>query len=95
VRNVVLLDRAGIRARKSSLTLAHELGHVLLDVPGHPDDYGVDTPSQLMDSDASDASPFGPRRLTIDECVRVVRQSGPRGRMPLLDEWKLFPIRYK
>ena len=26
VRNVVLLDRAGIRARKSSLTLAHELG---------------------------------------------------------------------
>ena len=28
VRNVVLLDRAGIRARKSSLTLAHELGHV-------------------------------------------------------------------
>jgi hypothetical protein len=35
VRNVVLLDRAGIRARKSSLTLPHELGHVLMDLPGH------------------------------------------------------------
>ena len=45
VRNIVLLDRAGIRARKSSLTLAHELGHVFLDLPGHPDDYGVDTPT--------------------------------------------------
>ncbi len=94
VRNVVLLDRAGIRARKSSLTLAHELGHVLLDMPGHPDDYGVDTPTQLMDSDASDASAFGPRRISVDECVRVVRQSGPKGRLPLLEPWKLLPLRY-
>ncbi len=84
VRNVVLLDRAGIRARKSSLTLAHELGHVLMDLPGHPDDYGVDTPTLLMDSDAADASPFGPRRITLDECARVVRQAGPRARVPLL-----------
>jgi hypothetical protein len=94
VRNVVLLDRAGIRARKSSLTFAHELGHVLLDMPGHPDDYGVDTPTQLMDSDASDASPFGPRRISVDECVRVVRQSGPKGRLPLLEPWRLLPLRY-
>jgi hypothetical protein len=94
VRNVVLLDRAGIRARKSSLTFAHELGHVLLDMPGHPDDYGVDTPSQLMDSDASDSSPFGPRRISVEECVRVVRQSGPKGRLPLLEPWRLSPIRY-
>ena len=78
VRNIVLLDRAGIRARKSSLTLAHELGHVFLDLPGHPDDYGVDTPTLLMDSDAADASPFGPRRLTLEECARAVRQAGPR-----------------
>jgi hypothetical protein len=94
VRNVVLLDRAGIRARKSSLTLAHELGHVLLDMPGHPDDYGVDTPTLLMDSDASDASPFGPRRLTVDECARVVREAGPRARMPLLVDWPLSPLNY-
>jgi hypothetical protein len=89
VRNVVLLDRAGIRARQSSLTLAHELGHVLMDLPGHPDDYGVDTPTLLMDSDAADASPFGPRRITLDECARVMRQSGPRARVPLLVDWPI------
>ena len=92
LRNVVLLDRAGIRARRSSLTLAHELGHVLMDMPGHPDDYGVDTPTLLMDSDASDASPFGPRRITVDECARVVRQAGPNARVPLLVDLPLAPI---
>lgn len=92
VRNVVLLDRAGIRSRKSSLTLAHELGHVLMDLPGHPDDYGEDTPTLLMDSDAADASPFGPRRITLEECARALRQSGPRGRVPLLVDWPIGPI---
>ena len=95
VRNVVLLDRAGVRARRSSLTLAHELGHVFLNVPGHPDDYGIDTPTLLMDSDASDASPFGPRRLTLDECARVVRESGPHARLPLLTDWPLTPMKYE
>ena len=94
LRNVVLLDRAGVRARRSSLTLAHELGHVLLDQPGHPDDYGLDTPTLLMDSDASDASPFGPRRLTLDECARVLRQAGPKARVPLLTDWPIGPLRY-
>ncbi|HWL87802.1 MAG TPA: hypothetical protein VNO21_18490, partial [Polyangiaceae bacterium] len=93
VRNVVLLDRAGVRARRSSLTLAHELGHVLMNIPGHPDDYGIDTPTLLMDSDASDASPFGPRRLTLDECARVVRESGPRAKVPLLVDWPLTPMK--
>lgn len=92
VRNVVLLDRAGVRARKSSLTLAHELGHVLMDLPGHPDDYGLDTPVLLMDSDAADASPFGPRRVPIDECARMVRQSGPGARVPLVAPWPVGPI---
>ena len=92
VRNVVLLDRAWIRARISSLTLAHELGHVLMDLPGHPDDYGVDTPTLLMDSDAADASPFGPRRLTVEECARAVRQSGPKARVPMLVDWPLAPL---
>ena len=73
VRNAVILDRAGIRARRSSLTLAHELGHVFMDVPGHPDDYGADTPTLLMDSDGSDSSPFGPRRITVDECASPFR----------------------
>jgi hypothetical protein len=92
VRNIVLLDRAGIRARKSSLTLAHELGHVFLDLPGHPDDYGIDTPTSLMDSDAADASPFGPRRITLEECARAVRQAGPTARTPLLVDWPIGPI---
>jgi hypothetical protein len=95
VRNVVLLDRAGIRARKSSLTLAHELGHVLMDMPGHPDDYQVDTPTLLMDSDAADASPFGPRRIAVEECARVVRQAGPKARVPLLSPWPIGPIPYR
>ena len=94
LRNVVVFDRAGVRARRTSLTLAHELGHVLLDIPGHPDDYGVDTPTRLMDADASDASPFGPRRLTLAECGRVVRESGPAARMPLLRDWPLTPLVY-
>ena len=77
VRNVVLEDRGGFRADRASFTLAHELGHVLLDQPGHPDDYGMDTPTQLMDADAANGTAFGPRRLTIEECERAVRQSGP------------------
>lgn len=94
MRNVVIIDRAGVRARRTSLTLAHELGHVILDEPGHPDDYGIDTPTLLMDSDASDSSPFGPRRLTVDECGRAIRQSGPSARLPLLTEWKLTAMKY-
>lgn len=95
MRNVVIIDRAGVRARRTSLTLAHELGHVLLDDPGHPDDFGIDTPTQLMDSDASDSSPFGPRRLTVDECARAVKQSGPQARMPLLTEQKTTALRLR
>ena len=92
VRNVVILDRAGVRSRKSSLTLAHELGHVLMDLPGHPDDYGVDTPTLLMDSDAADASPFGPRRIPVQQCARMFRQSGPGARLPLLTSWPVGPL---
>ena len=92
MRNVVILDRSGIRARRTSLTLAHELGHVLLGMPGHPDDFGEDTPTLLLDSDAADASPFGPKRIPIDQCVRALRESGPVSRVPLLQPWPLSPI---
>ncbi|HMI83697.1 MAG TPA: hypothetical protein VK550_06350 [Polyangiaceae bacterium] len=89
VRNVVIEDRAGVRADRASFALAHELGHILLDMPGHPDDYGVDLPTLLMDSDAADPSAFGPRRITIGECARAFRQSGPRAAVPLLTVWPL------
>lgn len=94
--NMVIEDRAGIRADNISFALAHELGHVLLDVPGHSDDFGQDTPSRLMDSDAADPSAFGPRRLVLDECVRAVRQSGTKAPTPLLVPWPLgrLPFRH-
>lgn len=85
--NMILEDRAGVRADSISFAMAHELGHVLLDVPGHSDDYGVDTPTRLMDSDAADPSAFGPRRLTVAECERALRQSGPHSPTPLLSPW--------
>lgn len=89
IRNVVIADRAGVRADRASFALAHELGHVLLDMPGHPDDFGVDTPTLLMDSDAADLSAFGPRRLTLDDCARALRQSGPKAPTVLLEPWPL------
>ncbi|HEX3854282.1 MAG TPA: hypothetical protein VHW01_25135 [Polyangiaceae bacterium] len=84
IQNTVIIDRAALRAGPRSYALAHELGHILLDMPGHPDDYGVDQSSSLMDSDASDASVFGPRRLSLAECERAMRESGPKARVPLL-----------
>ena len=75
-----------------SATLAHEIGHVLMNAPGHPDDYGIDTPTRLMDSDGADASPFGPRRLTVEECVRAIEEAGPKARVPLLAPWPLTPL---
>lgn len=90
LQSAIILDRAGIRSGARSFTLAHELGHVLLDMPGHPDDFGVDTPSSLMDADASDPSIFGPRRLSRADCERALRQSGPSAPVPLLRPWPLF-----
>lgn len=84
LRNVLIVDRAGIRAGSRSYVLAHELGHVLLDMPGHPDDFGVDDPGRLMDSDASESSIFGPRRLSADDCRRVWSQSGEKAPLPLV-----------
>jgi hypothetical protein len=89
VRNAIIVDRAGVRAGARSFALAHELGHVLLQVAGHPDDYGSDRPSSLMDADAADSSIFGPRRLSVAECERAVLQNGPGSPLPLLEPWPL------
>jgi len=89
IQNTVIIDRAALRAGPRSYALAHEIGHVLLDLPGHPDDYGVDQASSLMDSDASDASVFGPRRLTLADCERAVLESGPSARIPIARPWPL------
>jgi hypothetical protein len=91
--NMVVEDRAGIRADRVSFALAHELGHVLMDVPGHSDDFGADTPTRLMDSDAADPTALGPRRLTLDECKQAWLQSGPKAPAPLLVSWPLAAIK--
>ena len=92
IRNTLIEDRAALRADRASFALAHELGHVLLDDPGHPDDFGADTPTRLMDADAANPSAYGPRRLLISECVRALRQSGPSAPVPLLQPWPLAPL---
>lgn len=85
---MVLVDQRGVSMGAASMVAPHELGHVLLDQPGHPDAFGVDTPTRLMDSDASDASAYGPRRLTLDECELARDRSLARG---ILERWPLRP----
>lgn len=91
IQNVVIVDRLAVLSGARAYALPHELGHVLLDMPGHPDDYGVDLPWALMDADASDSSIYGPRRLTVEDCERAVRQSGPGAAAELLTPWPLEP----
>ncbi len=82
--SAVIIDRSAVRAGARSFALAHELGHVLLAMPGHPDDFGVDQSWSLMDADVADATVFGPRRLSLADCARAVTQSGPRALVPIL-----------
>ncbi|HVU02155.1 MAG TPA: hypothetical protein VHE30_10395 [Polyangiaceae bacterium] len=91
IQNVVIIDRGAVRAGARSHALAHELGHILMDLPGHPDDFGVDQPFSLMDADAADATVFGPRRLSREDCARALLQSGPGAEIPLLRPWPLHP----
>lgn len=95
IQNAIIVDRAGIRSGARSYAVAHEIGHVLLDMPGHPDDYGVDRPWVLMDADAADPTIFGPRRLSKADCERAVIQSGPGSAVPLLEPWPLYKSRAK
>ena len=83
--NTVIIDRSAIEAGARSFALAHELGHVLLAMPGHPDDFGVDQSWSLMDADVADGSIFGPRRLSLADCERMVTQTGPASPTPLLE----------
>lgn len=84
LRNIIMVDRAGLRSGSQSFVLAHELGHVLLHLAGHPDDFGVDKPSLLMDADAADPTIFGPRRLTLGDCKRVWQHAGELPLQPLV-----------
>lgn len=74
--NTVILDRNGIRQQREAWTQSHEVGHVLLDQPFHPDNVGPDEPWRLMDADSSLGLVTGPKRLTADECLRARQRSG-------------------
>jgi hypothetical protein len=82
--NALVLDRNGIRAEREAWTIAHELGHVLLDQPYHPDNVGPDRPWLLMDADTTLGLVTGPKRLTWDECHRARSRSGPTATPALL-----------
>jgi len=76
ITNVVILDRNGIRQEREAWTQSHELGHVLLDQPFHPDNVGPDRPWLLMDADNSLGLVTGPKRISAEECVRARDRSG-------------------
>lgn len=82
--NSVIIDRSAITAGARSFALAHELGHVFLAMPGHPDDFGIDQSWSLMDADVADGTIFGPRRLSRSDCERAVTQTGPTSLTPVL-----------
>ncbi len=71
----VIIDRRGASLAYVAWTAAHEVGHLLLDNPFHPDNFGADTPTRLMDSNRLDGSILGPQRLLPAECSRARRRS--------------------
>jgi hypothetical protein len=81
--NAYILDRSGVQQQRHAWTQSHELGHVLLNMPFHPDNVGPDRPWLLMDSDSSLGTVAGPKRLTREECQRLHAQSGV-GAIPAL-----------
>jgi len=74
--NTLILDRNGIRQQREAWTQSHEIGHILLDMPFHPDNVGPDRPWLLMDADSSQGLVTGPKRLTRQECHRARARSG-------------------
>ncbi len=70
-----ILDRRALLRARQSYTLAHELGHILLQDLGHPDTDGDDRAWLLMNSRASSALQ-GPRLITDEHCRRMRRYEG-------------------
>jgi hypothetical protein len=93
ILDVVVLDRNGLRQRQTAWTMAHELGHVLLDQPLHPDNVGPDIPSLLMDADNSRGTVHGPKRLLPGDCKRARHESETRADPPLLRPYDPRPLR--
>ena len=92
ITNTVLIDRNGLRHATLAWTLAHELGHVLMNDPLHPDNVGPDRPWLLMDADSGRGTADGPKRLRPQDCQRV-RDTERRSRTPLLTPFDREPER--
>lgn len=87
--NTLLIDRAGLAAQRDAWTQSHEMGHLLLNQPWHPDNMGPDRPWLLMDADASLGAVNGPKRLLPEDCARIAVESGPGSPAPLLQPYDL------
>jgi len=81
--NTVVIDRNGLRHLPLAWTLAHELGHVLMNDPLHPDNVGPDRPWLLMDADSGRGTVDGPKRLRAQDCERT-RDASQETSAPLL-----------
>jgi hypothetical protein len=88
--NTVVIDRNGLRHLPLAWTLAHELGHVLMNDPLHPDNVGPDRPWLLMDADSGRGTVDGPKRLREEDCARV-REAARTARVPLLRRFEPDP----
>jgi hypothetical protein len=88
--NTVLLDRNGLRHLPLAWTLAHELGHVLMNDPLHPDNIGPDRPWLLMDADNGRGTVDGPKRLREEDCQRA-RAAARSAKAPLLVPYDVAP----
>jgi len=86
--NTVILDRNGVRQQRLAWTQAHEIGHVLLNQPYHPDNVGSDRPWLLMDADNSQGVVTGPKRLSVEDCERMLRENDDRALFPLLKPYE-------
>ncbi len=72
LRNSLLVDWSALWRTRQSYTLAHEIGHILLDDPGHPDERGDERTELLMHSRSSSAR-RGPKRILPADCQKMRR----------------------
>lgn len=78
----VIVDRAGVFHDPSTYTLAHEIGHVLLDDPFHPTGWRPGEFPRVMGSDSGAIDSAIVRYFSAQECDRM-RFAGRRWMRPL------------
>lgn len=71
----IVIDHRALALTDVAMTLAHELAHVLLDDPHHPEDVGRVSPFALLASRRARGGVRGARRLDASTCARL-RASG-------------------